>query len=77
MNPSVVSNFSHYYPKTQRGGVGGDVGVLLGTVVKAKLGELEDEVREGFFRRMRNYLNGVVQGVSGKRRFLVRFQDWF
>ena len=49
----------------------------MGTLAKAKVGELEDEVREGFFRRMRNYLNGVVQGVSGKRRFLVRFQDWF
>ena len=29
---------------------------------------------EGFFRRMRKDLAGVVQGVSFKRGFLVRFQ---
>ena len=49
--------------------------ILVGVVAKAKVGELEDEVREGFSRRPKKDLNGVVQGVSGKRRFLVRFQD--
>ena len=44
-------------------------------VAKAKVGELEDEVREGFSRRLRNYLTGVVEAVSIKRRFLVRFKD--
>ena len=48
---------------------------MVGTVVKFKVGELEEEVREGFFRRIRKLLTGVVQGVSGKKRFLVRFHD--
>ena len=43
--------------------------------MKAKLGDSEDEVREGFSRRLRKELTGVVQQISGKRRFLVRFQD--
>ena len=48
---------------------------MVGTVVKAKIGELEEEVRVGSSRRMRKELTGVVQGVSGRRRFLVRFQN--
>ena len=51
--------------------------ILVGVVAKAKVGELEDEVREGFTRRLRKALSGVLQGVSGKRRFLVRFQDGY
>ena len=47
----------------------------MGTVVKAKIGELEEEVRVVSSRRMRKELTGVVQGVSGRRRFLVRFQN--
>ena len=47
-----------------------------GTVTKAKIVDLEDEVRLVSSRRMRKELNGVVQGVSGRRRFLVRFQNW-
>ena len=34
---------------------------MTGTVVKAKVGELEDEVREGFFKRMRKYLTGMLE----------------
>ena len=49
--------------------------IMVGTVVKAKIGELEEEVRAGSPRRMRKDLTGVVKGVSGKKRFLVRFQD--
>ena len=49
--------------------------IVVGTVVKAKIGELEEEVSAGTSRRMRKYLTGVVQGVSGRRRFLVRFQN--
>ena len=37
--------------------------------------DLEDEVMEGFFRWTRKVFTGVVQGVSGNRRFLERFQD--
>ena len=48
---------------------------MVGTVVKAKIGELEEEVRAGNSRRMRKELNGVVQGVSERRRLLVRFQN--
>ena len=47
----------------------------MGTVVKSKIGDLEEEVRAVNLRRMRKDLTGVVQGVSGRRRFLVRFQD--
>ena len=47
---------------------------MLGTVIKSNIGELEEEVRAGSLRRMRKELNGVVQGVSGKRRLFVRFQ---
>ena len=45
--------------------------ILVGTAVMANVGELEDEVREGFPRRLRKELTGVVQGVSLNRRFLV------
>ena len=48
---------------------------MVGTVVKAKTGELEEEVRVGSARRMRKELTGVVQAISGKKRFLVRFHD--
>ena len=48
---------------------------MVGTVVKAKIGELEEELSVGSSRSMRKELTGVVQGVSGKRRFLVRFQN--
>ena len=44
-------------------------------VVKSKIGELEEEVREGSSISMRKELTGVLQGVSGKRRFLVRFKN--
>ena len=47
----------------------------MGTVVKAKIGDLEEEVRVGSSRRTRKDFTGVVQGVSGRRRFLVRFHN--
>ena len=43
--------------------------------MNSKVGELEDEVREVFYRRTRKYFTGVFQAVSGKRSLLVRFQD--
>ena len=49
--------------------------IVVGTVVKAKIGELEEEVRVGSSIRMRKELTDVVQSVSVKRRFLVRFHD--
>ena len=48
---------------------------MVGTVVKAKVGDLEEEIREGFWRRLIKEMTGVVQEVVGKRRYLVRFQD--
>ena len=48
---------------------------MVGTVVKAIIRELEEELRVGSSRRMRKELTGVVQGVSGRRGFLVRFQN--
>ena len=47
----------------------------MGAVVKAKVGTLEDEVREGFSRWLREDFIDMVQGLSGKRRLLVRFWD--
>ena len=47
------------------------------TVVKAKIGELEEEVRARCPRRMKNELNGVVQGILGNNWLLVRFQDGY
>ena len=47
----------------------------MGAGVRAKVGELEEEVRELYLRQLRKELIGVVQGVSVKKRFLVRFQD--
>ena len=48
---------------------------MMGTVVKSNIGELEEEVREGSSISMRKELTGVLQGVSVKRRFLVRFKN--
>ena len=48
---------------------------MVGTVVKSKLGDMEEEIREGFLRRLRKEITGVVQGIVGERGFLVRLQD--
>ena len=45
-------------------------------MTKAKVGNLEDKIREIFPRWMRKYLTGVVQGVSDKKRLLLMIQDW-
>ena len=42
-------------------------------VVKAKISELEEEVREGSSRRMMKELTGVLKGFPWKKRFLERF----
>ena len=48
---------------------------MVGMLVKGNIGELEEGVREGCTRKIRKDLTGVVQGISGKKRFLVRFKD--
>ena len=47
---------------------------MVGTVVKAKVGELEEEIREGFSMRLRKEMTGVVQEVFGKRSYSLSFQ---
>ena len=46
-----------------------------GSVVKAKVGELEQISREGRSRRMRKEVVGCVQSVVGKKKLLVQFKD--
>ena len=48
---------------------------MVGAVVKAKVGDMDDEIREGFPRRLRKDMTGVVQEVVGKRIYLVRLHD--
>ena len=47
----------------------------VGSVVKAKVGELEKITRDGRSRRMRKEVVGCVQSVVGKKKFLVLFKD--
>ena len=48
---------------------------MVGAVVKSKIGELEEELRSVTSRKMITDLTCVVQVISGKKMFLVRFQD--
>ena len=50
---------------------------MVGAFIKSKLGELEEELRGGFLGLLRKELTDVVQGVSGKKRFLMSFQYGF
>ena len=58
-------------PQTKKHRRGYDL--LVGTDVKAKIGELEEEIREGFLRRLRKEMPGMAQEVVGKRRYLLSF----
>ena len=49
--------------------------IVVGSVVKAKVGELEKITRKGRTRRMRKEVVGCVQSVVGKNIFLVLFKD--
>ena len=49
---------------------------MVGTVVKSKIGELEEEVRVCSSRRTRKELTGVVQGVSEKKEVLGEVSEW-
>ena len=49
--------------------------IVVGSVVKAKVGELENITRKGRSRRMRKDVVGCVQSVVGKNKFLVLFED--
>ena len=47
----------------------------VGSVVKAKVGELENTTREGRIRRMKKEVVGCVQRGIGKNKLLVLFKD--
>ena len=62
-------------PHPHRGvtGGGGD-NIQMRMVVKENVGAFDEEVREGFARRLTKDLNAVVQVISMKKMFLVRFR---
>ena len=47
----------------------------VGSVVNAKVGELEKITREGIIRRTRKEVVVCVHSVVGKNNFLVLFED--
>ena len=47
----------------------------VGSVVKAKVGEMEDNTREERSRRVSKEVVGCVQSVVGKKILLVQFED--
>ena len=49
---------------------------MVGTLVKSKVGDLEEDTREGFSRGLRKDMTGLVQEVFGKRSYSARFQYW-
>ena len=48
---------------------------MVGTVVKAKVGDMKEYIRKVFSRRLRKERTGVLQEVVGKRKYSERFQD--
>ena len=48
--------------------------IVVGSVVKAKVGDLEKITREGRTRRMRKEVVGCVQSGVGKNKFPVLFE---
>ena len=48
--------------------------IEVGSVVKAKVGDLEKILREGRSRRMRKEVVGCIESVAGKKNFLVKFE---
>ena len=49
--------------------------IVVETIVKSKIGELEERVRADSLRRTSKEFTDVVQGVSGRTSFFVSFQD--
>ena len=47
--------------------------IMVGMVVKAKVGELEEDIRERFSRMLRKEITGVVQEIVGNRRYSMMF----
>ena len=49
--------------------------IWVGSVVMTKVGEMEENTREGRIRRMRKEVVGRVQVVVEKKKVLVQFED--
>ena len=47
----------------------------VGSVVKAKVGELDKITREVRIRRTRKYVVGYFHSVLGNKKFLTQFKD--
>ena len=47
----------------------------MGSLVKSKVGKIEENTREGRSRRIRKDVVGCVQAVVGNKKFLVQFED--
>ena len=47
----------------------------VGSIVKAKVGEMEDNKRKAGIRSMIKEVVGCVQAVAGNNKFLVQFED--
>ena len=69
MTTSTFIVSSQYSLPTQQKSKGRGGKIVVGTVVKSNIGELEEEVREGSLIGMRKDFTGVVQGVSRRRTF--------
>ena len=50
--------------------------ITVGSILQAKVGELEKTTREGRSRRTRKEAVGCVQSAVGKKNFLVLFEYW-
>ena len=50
--------------------------IKVGSIMKAKIGEMEDNTREGKSRRMRKLVVVCVQAMVGEKKFLVQFEDF-
>ena len=51
--------------------------IRVGSIVKAKVIELEKTTREGRIRRTSKYVVGYVQSVVGKKKFIFKFEDGY
>ena len=49
--------------------------IWVGSLIKAKVGNMEENTREGRSRRMSKDVVGCVHSVVGKKKFLVQFED--
>ena len=47
---------------------------MVGKVVKSKVSDMEEDLREVFSRKLNKDMTCVVQEVVGKKRYLVRLK---